>query len=191
MTTTILLCTDGSELAERALAAGLAVVAPADRVVVAIAVEPFDSSMVSGVSGFGGGTMTPEQYDRQRQAEREAVEEALGQTVSALGIEGAETMVIEGDAASALCQLAAELPATVMVAGTHGRGGLKRALLGSVSDHLVRNAPCPDRHHPAGVGLRGRGRACRRRSCPGGRRGPGRPGRGGRPPARRGAACRR
>jgi len=143
VTTTILLCTDGSELAERALAAGLGVVAPADRVVVAIAVEPFDNSMVSGVSGFGGGTMTPEQYDRQRQAEREAVEEVLEQTVSALGIVGAETMVIEGDAASALCQLAAELPATVMVAGTHGRGGLKRALLGSVSDHLVRNAPCP------------------------------------------------
>ena len=142
-TTTILLCTDGSELAVRALAAGLAVVAPADRIVVAMAVEPFDSSMVSGVSGFGGGTMTPDQYDRQRQAEREAVEEALRQTVSALGIDGAETMVVEGDPASALCQLAAELPATVMVAGSRGRGGLKRALLGSVSDHLVRHAPCP------------------------------------------------
>ena len=109
----------------------------------AMAVEPFDSSMVSGVSGFGGGTMTPDQYDRQRTAEREAVEEALRQTVSALGIDGAETMVVEGDPASALCQLAAELPATVMVAGSRGRGGLKRALLGSVSDHLVRHVPCP------------------------------------------------
>ena len=143
VTTTILLCTDGSELAERALAAGLAVVAPGDRIVVATVVESFDGSMVSGVSGFGGGTMTPEQYDRQRHAEREAVEEALRQTVSALGIDGAETVVVEGDPASALCELAATLPATVMVAGTHGRGGLKRALLGSVSDHLVRHAPCP------------------------------------------------
>jgi len=28
------------------------------------------------------------------------------------------------------------------VVGSRGRGGLKRAVLGSVSDHLVRNAPC-------------------------------------------------
>jgi nucleotide-binding universal stress UspA family protein len=27
--------------------------------------------------------------------------------------------------------------------GSRGRGGIKRALLGSVSDHVVRNAPCP------------------------------------------------
>jgi nucleotide-binding universal stress UspA family protein len=29
------------------------------------------------------------------------------------------------------------------VIGTRGRGDIKRALLGSVSDYLVRNAPCP------------------------------------------------
>jgi nucleotide-binding universal stress UspA family protein len=142
-TSTILLCTDGSELAERALAAGVAVVARADRVVVAIAIEPFDSSMLSGVSGFGGGTMTPEQYDAQRAAERAAAEDVLRRTVAALGLEGAETTVVEGDPGTALCELAASLPATVMVAGSRGRGGLKRALLGSVSDHLVRHAPCP------------------------------------------------
>jgi nucleotide-binding universal stress UspA family protein len=142
-TTTILLCTDGSDLAERALAAGLEVVAPADRIVVAIAIEPFDTSMVSGVSGFGGGTLTPEQYDSQRQAELEAAEELLRSTVAALGIEGAETTVLEGDPANALCELAEALPATVMVAGSRGHGGLKRALLGSVSDRLVRHAPCP------------------------------------------------
>ena len=143
MTTTILLCTDGSELAERALAAGLGVLAPADRIVVAMAIEPYDSSMVSGVSGFGGGTVTPDQYDVQRRAELDSAETVLRETVEALGVEGAETVVVEGDPARALCDLAASLPATVMVAGTRGLGGLKRALLGSVSDHLVRNAPCP------------------------------------------------
>jgi nucleotide-binding universal stress UspA family protein len=143
VSSTILLCTDGSELAERALAAGLAVLAPADRVVVAMAVEPFDTSMITGVSGFAGGTLTPEQYDAQRSAERSGAEEALREVVAALGIEGAETMVVEGEPATALCELAESLPATVMVAGSRGRGGLKRALLGSVSDRLVRHAPCP------------------------------------------------
>lgn len=144
MTSTILLCTDGSELSERALVAGLHVLAPGARVVVATAIEPFDASMVSGISGFGGGMVTAEQYDERRQVELDAARATLERTVAALGLDGsAETTVVEGDPASALCDLAESLPATVMVAGTHGRGGLKRAMLGSVSDHLVRNAPCP------------------------------------------------
>ncbi len=31
----------------------------------------------------------------------------------------------------------------LVVMGTHGRGGVKRMMLGSVADHLVRNAECP------------------------------------------------
>lgn len=33
--------------------------------------------------------------------------------------------------------------ADLVVVGTHGRGGLDRALLGSVADRLIRLAPCP------------------------------------------------
>ena len=33
--------------------------------------------------------------------------------------------------------------ADLIVLGTHGRGGLGRALLGSVADRVVRMAPCP------------------------------------------------
>jgi nucleotide-binding universal stress UspA family protein len=32
--------------------------------------------------------------------------------------------------------------AVAIVVGSRGRGGLKRAFLGSVSDYVVRNAPC-------------------------------------------------
>jgi nucleotide-binding universal stress UspA family protein len=35
------------------------------------------------------------------------------------------------------------LGARAVVLGTRGRGGIARALLGSVSDYVVRNAPCP------------------------------------------------
>ncbi|HEV8440331.1 MAG TPA: universal stress protein [Methylomirabilota bacterium] len=39
--------------------------------------------------------------------------------------------------------LATEERADLVVMGTHGRGGLERALMGSVTDRVVRLAPCP------------------------------------------------
>ncbi len=51
--------------------------------------------------------------------------------------------MLRGDPAAMLCQLAATLPARAIVIGSRGHGAIKRAFLGSVSDHVVRNAPCP------------------------------------------------
>ena len=39
--------------------------------------------------------------------------------------------------------LATDERADLVVIGTHGRGGVDRALLGSVADRVVRLAPCP------------------------------------------------
>jgi nucleotide-binding universal stress UspA family protein len=39
--------------------------------------------------------------------------------------------------------LATDERADLVVIGTHGRGGVNRALLGSVADRVVRLAPCP------------------------------------------------
>ena len=39
--------------------------------------------------------------------------------------------------------LATDELADLLVIGTHGRGGVSRALIGSVADRVVRLAPCP------------------------------------------------
>jgi nucleotide-binding universal stress UspA family protein len=146
VTSLTMLCTDGSELTTEALAAGLRVLAPAERTIVVTVVEPVDASLLLGASGFAGGVIDEEQYAESVEAHRDAAEAILGAAVSALGLDGnpsVETVAIEGDPGRALCDLASERGATVIVAGSRGRGGLKRAVLGSVSDHLVRNAPCP------------------------------------------------
>lgn len=39
--------------------------------------------------------------------------------------------------------VASEEGADLIAIGTHGRGGLERALLGSVADRVIRLAPCP------------------------------------------------
>lgn len=48
-----------------------------------------------------------------------------------------------GDARDVIDQSAKELGIDLIVMGTHGRRGLKRALLGSVAETVVRSAPCP------------------------------------------------
>ena len=46
-------------------------------------------------------------------------------------------------AANGISQLASDLEADLVVVGTHGRQGLSRLLLGSVSEAVLRTAPCP------------------------------------------------
>jgi nucleotide-binding universal stress UspA family protein len=43
----------------------------------------------------------------------------------------------------AIVELAEELGAGLIAMGSRGQGGVKRALLGSVSDSVVRHAHCP------------------------------------------------
>src|SRR2546423_1484351 len=42
-----------------------------------------------------------------------------------------------------ICDAAEAIGADLIVIGTHGRGGLSHALLGSVAEKVVRKAPCP------------------------------------------------
>jgi nucleotide-binding universal stress UspA family protein len=139
---TIVLCTDGSELSLDALRAGLAVLAPADRVVVATAIDPVDPSLVAG-AGLAGGVMSPSAFEELTEAQQTEGQQVADQTAAALGLAAAETRVLRGSPGPALCDLAAELGASALVLGSRGRGGLRRALLGSVSDHVVRHARCP------------------------------------------------
>ena len=138
----VLIGTDGSDVAVQAASAGLALLGSPERIVVATAIEDVDPALVTG-TGFAGGVVSPEtmtQLERERVREGEQVAAA---TVDALGVDDVETLVVRGDPGQALCDLAAELPASVVIVGSRGRSGITRALLGSVSDHVIRHAPCP------------------------------------------------
>jgi universal stress protein A len=55
----------------------------------------------------------------------------------------ARTALRTGVAHREVVALATDERADLIVIGTHGRGGVDRALLGSVADRVVRLAPCP------------------------------------------------
>ena len=54
-----------------------------------------------------------------------------------------ETHLREGRAEEEIVELAEELGAGLIVMGSRGHGRLRRALMGSVSDAVVRHAHCP------------------------------------------------
>lgn len=51
--------------------------------------------------------------------------------------------VVEGRVVAELLGRARSWPADLVVMGTHGRGGFERFVLGSVTEKLLRQAPCP------------------------------------------------
>jgi len=137
-----LCCIDGSERALRAVGAGLAVLDPAGTPVVVTVVEPVDPTLVMG-TGLAAGTMSPEAYEAMRTARLREAEELVAAGAAALGIGDAETRILQGPAGPAICDHARDTGAAAIVIGSRGHGGLRRAILGSVSDHVVRHAPCP------------------------------------------------
>jgi nucleotide-binding universal stress UspA family protein len=54
-----------------------------------------------------------------------------------------EPRVKAGDPRDAINDTAKELGADLIVMATHGRSGISRVLLGSVTESIVRTAPCP------------------------------------------------
>ena len=143
MSSVIILCTDGSDLAIQAVSHGLSVLAPADTVMVVSVVDEIDLSLSQGVSGHASAVFTEDELHTKRAAVLAEGQDAVERTAAALSADNVETRVVEGSPGQVICDLAAQVDATAIVIGSRGRGGMKRALLGSVSDFVVRNAQCP------------------------------------------------
>jgi len=56
---------------------------------------------------------------------------------------GIETMIIDDSPSRAIIDTARRMKADVIIMGTHGRSGWKRAILGSVTEAVLRAGICP------------------------------------------------
>jgi nucleotide-binding universal stress UspA family protein len=140
MFTRILVPTDFSEPSEAALeyAKGLAARFGASLRLVHVVEDP----IVTGA--FGAETYVPEPIGFSA-ALRADAEQRLATllTPADLGTLRATTEVLSGPSASTIVNAARELGVDLIVMGTHGRTGVVHALMGSVTERVVRSAPCP------------------------------------------------
>jgi nucleotide-binding universal stress UspA family protein len=135
--TTILLATDGSKEVQ------LAATTAADLA------QRTDSELHVTTVGAGvpiSATTSPAHFEDVLREHRRQAQEVLEQQVKMIEAFGGtvkETRLREGRADEEIVELAEEIGAGLIVMGSRGYGRLRRALMGSVSDAVVRHAHCP------------------------------------------------
>jgi nucleotide-binding universal stress UspA family protein len=146
--TKILLATDGSKEAELAAktASDLAQKIHSElHVVHVFGISPIGPPVYPEATNLQSVEREAETEELERISEqraREMLEEEVGKVRSAGGTV-AQGHLIEGRVAPEVVALAEEIGAGLIVLGSRGRGGIRRALMGSVSDSVVRHAHCP------------------------------------------------
>lgn len=130
---TLLIPTDGSEMAARAARRGFALATQLDADVHVLSVA--DSSLATGV-GYSGDSPRMRRRLRERAAERA---DRAGQEASSRGL-AVTTATREGIPAQEIVAYANEHDLDGIVIGTSGRGGVSRAVIGSVADKVIRTA---------------------------------------------------
>ena len=121
--TRILLATDGSKDADLALSTAVDVASSTNSELHVVTAAPGRPDPVYATHEIG--------------FRWESYEEAVGGTVAGAHLRAGERRD------QAIVHLADELGAGLIVMGSRGLGGIRRALMGSVSDSVVRHAHCP------------------------------------------------
>ena len=134
---TIIAATDGSPSANAAVELALAEAHASNATVEIVGAWSAPPNGTLGAPTY----MSEEVFYAGRDATERILEDAKARAAEG-GIQ-VETHLVVGSAAVAICKLAEERQADLIVMGSRGHGPLAAALLGSVATHVVRDAHCP------------------------------------------------
>lgn len=133
---TLLIPTDGSEVADKAAQRGFELATQLGAEVHVLSVA--DSSLATGV-GYSGDSPRMRRRLRERATDRV---ERIGRMGSEQGVT-VTSATREGIPAQEIIEYANEQDLDGIVIGTAGRGGVSRAVIGSVADKVIRTASIP------------------------------------------------
>ncbi len=134
---TILVPTDFSEHADHALSYAVELAAALDATLHLVHAISIGMPGLPEM-GVAYGAMVMESTTKAAQEELEARATRYRDRVAV-----APVRIEIGDAREVIDQIAKLIDADLIIMGTHGRRGLRRMLLGSVAETVVRTAPCP------------------------------------------------
>jgi nucleotide-binding universal stress UspA family protein len=143
--TRILLATDGSEEASSATEAAVEISQKTDselHVVHVYGVAPIYPLYPEATDPGGVELEDPVLEGLSEQRAREVLD-ATVEKVRSAGATVAQAHLREGGVPHEIVALAEDLGVGLVVVGSRGQGGIRRALMGSVSDAVVRHAHCP------------------------------------------------
>ena len=147
----VLAATDLSDHAEKALSVAAMLSAKLGEPMVALHVVDY-SPIVVIPEAFGPGIPIP-LSEEEHQAIVKSATDRLAETLNRFEIK-CDQMVEEGTPSEKIIAAAGELDASILVVSTEGGSSLRRMLLGSVAEDVVRQAPCSvmlvRHHHPGG-----------------------------------------
>jgi nucleotide-binding universal stress UspA family protein len=140
----ILVPLDGSDSAEKALEYAKELAARFGSALVLVHVAPGYEAAVGATIAepFGAAGSVGAAIEAERAAEASA-SEYLRAVVDEHHGQQWQTLVVEGDSATAIADTVRSTGADLVVMATHARSGLKRFFLGSVSDDVIRRVDCP------------------------------------------------
>ncbi|MBI3354311.1 MAG: universal stress protein [Nitrospirae bacterium] len=86
-------------------------------------------------------TLAPEQRERRFKLGKEVCYQTKDMVLSEFGVQ-VESLVCEGEPPDVIVDIAREKKADLIAMGTHGRRGIKRLIMGSVTSKVIVNATC-------------------------------------------------
>lgn len=140
-----LVTTDGSATAASVLAHVVQVVAPDGAVTVVEVIDDVARILAKTTPAgfeFGGGSVGVQIAEEAVAAQRGEAEGHLAAAKAQLesaGIKNVKTLILSGLPGEAITDTARSQKVDVLLMATHGRSGLRRAVLGSVAEHVVRH----------------------------------------------------
>ena len=137
----VLVATDGSDVSLAAARGGCALLRDIGDVTLLTVLT--HGTPADDAGGIEGPVLTPDEQQAWWQRELADARGQLARTEQVLRAVPVHEVIEEGEAAAVICREAADRGADVIVVGSHGRTGVKRLFLGSVSERVVRHAPCP------------------------------------------------
>lgn len=140
----LLIATDGSELAEKAVAQGLALAKSLTARVTIVTVTDAAAAMAPGDLGFAVGIAFPhDEYKRSAAAGAKSILAKARNAAVTLGVPSDEVHVAEKLPAEGIIETATARGCDLIVMASHGRRGLSRLLLGSQTLKVATLSPIP------------------------------------------------